>query len=141
MRHSQKAKYIVCTCMLAVGVFSAVILYRSLRPSRGLPYERITPSQAQTYMEFEEGYVLVDIDTKEEYTRSHIKDAINLPYDELLDLIVTTVPDKTRMIYLYGSSNEIADRAALKLSELGYDSVTRIGTLDEWTGALEGDLA
>ncbi len=141
MRHSQKAKYIISACMLAVGIFSAIILYKSLLPGDGVPYEVITPVQALEYMEYEEGYVLLDIGSPEEYAKLHIKGAINLPYDVLLDRIVTSVPDKTRMIYLYDRENESADKAALKLSEMGYVSVTRIGRLKEWTGSFEGDDA
>ena len=132
MRHSQKARYIICTCMLAVGIISAVILYKNFRPSAGLPYEVISPEQAQEYMEFEEGYYLLDIGTAEEFSENHLEGAVSIPYDQLLNRIVTTVPDKGSMIYLYGRDSKTADKAALKLCELGYVSVTRIGILADW---------
>ena len=138
MRHSQKAKYIISTCMLAVGLFSAFILYRSFRPTAGLPYEKITPEQAMEYMDYEEGYILLDIDDAEEYSSLHIAGAINIPYSQLLDKIVTEIPDKKKMIYLYGNDEVTADKAAVKLSELGYDNITMIGVLKDWTGNLEG---
>ncbi len=138
MKHSQKAKNIILTCMLAVGIFSAIALLRGLRPSKGLPYESVTMEQALEYMEFEEGYVLLDIGTWEEFARKHIAGAVNIPYDSLMQRAPGELPDKTRMIYVYGREQELEDRACRKLSEMGYTSITCIGLMDEWTGEFEG---
>ena len=53
MKHSQKARLIITTCMVMVGLFSVFVLYKNFRPSRGLPYERLTMDQALEYMEYE----------------------------------------------------------------------------------------
>lgn len=138
MKHSQKAKNIILTCMLAVGVFSAIALLQGLRPSKGLPYESVTMEQALEYMEFEEGYVLLDIGTWEEFAQKHIAGAMNIPYDSLMQRAPGELSDKTRMIYVYGREQELEDRACRKLSEMGYTSITCIGLMSEWTGEFEG---
>lgn len=138
MKHSQKAKYIVLTCMLAVGICSALALWKALRPTGDLPYERVTMEQAMEYMAFEEGYVLLDIGTAEEYTRRHIAGALNIPYDALLASVPSEIPDKTKVIYVYGREEKPEDKACRKLSELGYTGVTAIGLMDDWPGDFEG---
>ena len=65
MNHTKKIKWVVGSCIALVGICSAVILYRTLRPERGLPYERISMEQAAEYMEYEQGYALVDARTRE----------------------------------------------------------------------------
>ena len=137
MKHSQKARLIITTCMVMVGLFSVFVLYKNFRPSRGLPYERLTMDQALEYMEYEGGYVLVDVGTPEEFAEGHIPEAINIPYDTLLVTMPVELPDFSRQIYLYGHEKEISDKAARKLCELGYSSITAIGLWQDWLDCQE----
>ena len=98
MGHSQKAKYIVLTCMLAIGLFSAHALWHSFRPSPGgIPYEEATMEQAEEYMRYEKGYILLDVSSAEIFEESHLDGAVNLPYDKLMDYSVIRLPDKTQI--------------------------------------------
>ena len=135
MKHSQKAKYIVLTCMLFVGVFSAFILYKSFRPTRGLPYERLTMQQAVEYMEFEEGYVLLDVRSEQEFEKWHIPDAVNIPYDQLVAKAILYLPDFTQLIYVTAGSSKTSKKAAMKLCQLGYVNITEIGAAGKWENA------
>ena len=135
VKHSQKAKLILITCMVIVGLFSIYSVYKSMRPTRGLPYERLTFEQAEEYMEFEgEFYVLVDVGTKEEYASGHMKGAINIPYDNLVEESVTALPDIGEQIYLYGRDEVTCDKAARKLRELGYNNIASLGNLQSRRG-------
>ena len=83
MEDSKKAFFIIGICIILIGVFSAFILYKSLRPGRGLPYEQITMEQAAEYMSYEAGYLLLDVRTQEEYAEGHIPGAICIPNEEI----------------------------------------------------------
>ena len=133
MRQSQKAKLIFSTCMLAVGIFSAVMIYKTLRPSPGKPYEQITVEQALEYMEYEENYIFCDVGTQEEYEQAHITGAVNIPYESLGDLVLSVIDDTTQQIYLYARDQKTGDKAAKKLCEMGYINVTEVGTLKDWS--------
>ena len=112
MKHSQKARLIVLGCMFAVGVISAIIIWKTHRPSPGKPFEQITMEQALAYMEYETGYILVDI---------------GIPEAVLPGVFgVLVLPDQGQQIYLYGRDAKKADMAAHKLSELGYSNVSEI---------------
>ncbi len=138
MKYSQRAKIIIIVCILAIGACSALALLKGLRPSAGLPYESVTMEQAIEYMEYEEGYVLLDVGTMEEYAARHIAGALNIPYDSLVSEVDTVVPDRSRMVYVYDRDEDREDKACRKLSELGYTNITAIGKMDEWTGDFEG---
>ena len=65
----------------------------------------------------EKEYIIVDVRTKEEYDISHVKDAINIPYDvidETIDL------DKDKNIFVYCKSGNRSKIAYNKLTSLGY---------------------
>lgn len=139
MKQSQKAKYIICICILLVVLFSTVSVYRHLRPSRGLPYEKLTMDEFEAYMEFEKEYYLVDLSMPEVFARRHLPGAVNIPYDRLLEQLMLELPDKTRPVYICADEEEKCDKAARKLGELGYTGVAVIGLVSGWKGAFEGE--
>ncbi len=137
MNQSQKAKWIICACILLVVTFSGISIYRHFRPTRGLPYEKVTMEQAQAYMEYEKDYYLVDISDAEVYSVSHIPGAISIPYDRLLQEAPVMLSDKTAILYVCGSSEKKCDKACRKLCELGYTGVTFLGRVQTWPGEFE----
>lgn len=126
MKNAQKAKHILLCCALAVGIVSAVIIWKSIRPSPGKPYEQITLEQAQEFMTYETGFILADISSEESFAKLHLDGAVNVPYDQFGDLIFTVFPDKEQQIYLCGEKKKQRDKAASKLCILGYTNVTEI---------------
>ena len=56
--------------------------------------------------------------TKEEYEEGHVKDAINIPYDEINENIKL---DKNKTIMVYCKSGKRSSIAYATLKDLGYD--------------------
>ncbi len=63
-------------------------------------------------------YILLDVRTPDEYNQSHIKDAINIPYDSIDENIEL---DKSKKIMVYCKSGKRSNIAYNKLTNLGYD--------------------
>ena len=62
-------------------------------------------------------YLIVDVRTSAEYNELHIKNAINIPVDEIdgsIDL------DKDKIIFVYCKSGNRSKRASTILENLGY---------------------
>ncbi len=137
MKHSQKARMILCSCMLMIGVFSAIALYRAYRPSVGLPYEQVTMDKAKEFMDYEEGYILADVRPEADYAHGHVTGAVNLPYDTMVENAYGSLPDKTQMIYVYGEDDALSAKACFKLSEQGYTNVTQITGMHSWIDEVE----
>ena len=74
-------------------------------------------------------YVIVDVRTKEEYEESHVKEAINIPYDEIDEN--TDLP-KEKTIFVYCKSGRRSGIAKESLEKLGYN-VIDLGAFDSIT--------
>ncbi len=70
-------------------------------------------------------YLIVDVRTKEEYDELHIKDALNIPYDE----IGSSNLDKTKTILVYCKSGVRSKKAYDTLKKMGYE-VMDLGSLE-----------
>ena len=73
-----------------------------------------------------DNYIIVDVRTKEEYNEGHVKDALNIPYDEINESIEL---DKTKTVMVYCKSGNRSKIAEDKLINLGYD-VYDLGAFD-----------
>lgn len=62
-------------------------------------------------------YIILDVRTKEEYETSHIKDSLNIPYDEINE---NTILDKEKTILVYCQSGRRSKIAFDTLEKLGY---------------------
>lgn len=60
--------------------------------------------------------IIVDVRTKDEYEDTHIKDAINIPYNE----IIASNLDKNKTILVYCQSGNRSKKAYNALKKLGY---------------------
>ena len=65
----------------------------------------------------ENEYIIVDVRTKEEYEISHVKEAINIPYDQIGD---SSNLDKNKVLIVYCQSGRRSKIAYDKLMSLGY---------------------
>lgn len=128
----RKIRIIFCICSLTVIVFALLSAVRSLRPSRGKPYERISVQEAIDYMSYESVYSIVDVRDKAEYDRRHVAGARSLPCDEIVESADEVIPDRHVMLYVYGSDSDQSCAAAQKLSDIGFTSVTETGSFTDW---------
>ena len=92
--------------------------------------------EAKALMEESEGYILLDVRTKEEYESGYIPGAINIPLSDINGNVVSSLPDKSRMILVYCRSGNRSRQASDKLSRLGYTNIIEIGGINSWKGEL-----
>lgn len=66
--------------------------------------------------------VILDVRTKEECKRGHIKNSINVPVDELEMHIEASIPNKLSTVYVYCLSGSRSNVAVNIMSQLGYNA-------------------
>ena len=71
----------------------------------------------------ENGALLVDVRSKEEFAEGHIDGAINIPWDQTNALIFATGNDKQRQVIFYCRSGNRAGKAATEMESRGYTHV------------------
>ena len=79
------------------------------------------------------GFVLLDVRSAEAYRRGHVAGAVHLPHPEITEARVAEWPEGTRfVVYCNGPHCNGADRAALRLAELGRPVKKMIGGVTGW---------
>ena len=100
-------------------------------------YMNITAQQAKEIMEQEEGYVILDTRTQEEYDTGHIPGAILIPYDEVKEKAEAQLTDKDQLILVYCRSGRRSKLAAEDLVALGYTNIKEFGGIIDWPYEVE----
>jgi len=78
-------------------------------------------------------FTLLDVRSAQEFSDGHIKNAINISYDELADKLNLLPQDKSQAIIVYCRSGRRANIAEQLLSEQGYRAVRHLqGDMIGW---------
>lgn len=104
---------------------------------QGAVYMNITADQAKEIMDSQEGYIILDARTQEEYDESHIPGAILIPYDEILEKAETVLTNKNQQILVYCRSGRRSKLAAEDLVKLGYTNIKEFGGIINWPYEVE----
>ena len=95
-------------------------------------YVNITAEEAKQIMDSEEGYVILDVRTQEEYDQGHIPGAILIPDTEINLRAEKELTDKDQLLLVYCRSGRRSKLAAEALVELGYTNIKEFGGIIDW---------
>ena len=95
-------------------------------------YEQITPAEAKALMDSEEGYVILDVRTPEEFAERHIEGAVLIPDYEIGEKAESILTDKDQLILVYCRSGRRSKNAANELATLGYTNIKEFGGINDW---------
>ena len=104
---------------------------------QGAVYVNITAEEAKKIMDSEEGYIILDVRTQEEYDEGHIPNAVLLPLDDIKAKAHVVLPDKDQLILVYCRSGRRSKLAAEALAELGYTNIKEFGGILDWPYGVE----
>ena len=105
--------------------------------NQGAAYVNITAEEAKEIMDSEEGYIILDVRTQEEYDHGHIPGAILIPNTEIEDRAEEVLTDKDQLILVYCRSGRRSQLAAEALVELGYTNIKEFGGILDWPYEVE----
>ena len=100
-------------------------------------YMNITAQEAKTIMDTEQGYVILDTRTREEYDQGHIPGAVQISHDEITEKAEELLTDKDQLILVYCRSGRRSKIAAEALVELGYTNIKEFGGIIDWPYEVE----
>ena len=116
--------------LLAVMMFTACV--QDTENNQEAVYMNITAEEAKKIMDSEEGYIILDTRTQEEYDEGHIPGAIVIPHDEITDRAEEELPDKDQLLLVYCRSGRRSKLAAEALVKLGYTNIKEFGGIIDW---------
>ncbi|WP_300357294.1 rhodanese-like domain-containing protein [Fusobacterium sp.] len=94
-------------------------------------YKRISQEKAKEMFETSDKYIILDVRTKEEYKEGHIKDAINIPNEDIFDDDILN-EELDMPIFVYCRSGHRSLQASAKLALLGYTNIYEFGGINTW---------
>ena len=104
---------------------------------QGAVYVNITAEEAKQIMDSEEGYIILDVRTQEEYDEGHIPGAIVISHEEIAEKAEEVLTDKDQLILVYCRSGRRSKIAAEALAELGYTNIKEFGGIIDWPYEVE----
>lgn len=105
--------------------------------NQGAVYVNITAEEAKQIMDSEEGYIILDVRTQEEYDQGHIPGAIVISHEEIAEKAEDVLTDKDQLILVYCRSGRRSKIAAEALVELGYTNIKEFGGIIDWPYEVE----
>ena len=104
-------------------------------PAQAVPgYRQINMDEAVAMMESENGYIILDVRTPEEFRENHIPGAINIANETIGTEEIPELPGKGQLILVYCRSGNRSKQASEKLVALGYTNVVEFGGIIDWPG-------
>ena len=88
----------------------------------------------QAWPMIEQGALLIDVRTTEEFEQGHVEGALNIPYQEIDKLMSAIGTDKTRPVVVYCRSGNRSGKAKVVLETKGHTNIfnaTGYGALKE----------
>ena len=105
--------------------------------NQGAVYMNITAEETKQIMDTEEGYIILDVRTQEEYDEGHIPGAIVISHEEIEEKAEDVLTDKDQLILVYCRSGRRSKIAAEALVELGYTNIKEFGGIIDWPYEVE----
>ena len=95
-------------------------------------YRRISMDEAVAMMKRENGYIILDVRTPEEFAEKHIPNAINVPNENIGTDGISELPDRDQLIMVYCRSGRRSKIAADIFVKAGFNSVFDFGGINDW---------
>ena len=100
-------------------------------------YVNITAEEAKQIMDSEEGYIILDVRTREEHDQGHIPGAMLIPDTEIETKAEEVLTDKDQLLLVYCRSGRRSKLASEILVELGYTNIKEFGGIIDWPYEIE----
>lgn len=88
----------------------------------------ISPQQAAALLK--DGALVIDVRTIDEFKSGHLRNAINIPLDEVERTVPARVTDKNHALLLHCRAGMRSGAAQSKLKNLGYTNVFNLGSYE-----------
>lgn len=121
----------------AVALFLLLSLFVTGCASPGTAaYRRVSMQEAVDMMADEDGYIILDVRTAQEFASGHIPGAMLFPNENIGTEEIAQLPDKSQLILVYCRSGNRSKQAADKLVRLGYTNIVEFGGINSWPGEI-----
>lgn len=97
---------------------------------------QISAARARSYLH--DGALVIDVRTRAEFNSGHLKEAINIPMDEIGIAVPRQAKDKNKVLLLHCQSGMRSGIAQRKLKTMGYGNVFNLGSYGRAAAIVQG---
>ncbi len=126
-----KNKKVIFILLFVIIVGTGIFIFKKTN-SNETQYIKISSSEAKEIIDNDNGVIIVDVRTNDEYVNGHIEGAVCIPNETISKQISDLIPDKKQEILVYCRSGNRSRQAAYKLIDLGYKNVKDFGGIIDW---------
>lgn len=130
----QKKLILAAAIVAAIGAALIGCAAPAKSAASSAAYRQVSQQEAQSMMQSESGYVIVDVRRADEFASGHIPGAINIPNESIGETRPAELPDLDQLIMVYCRSGRRSKQAAGKLAALGYTNIVEFGGINTWPG-------
>ena len=96
----------------------------------------ITPTALNEIILSDDTPIIIDVRSETEFAEGHIPGAINIPFNQIDNVVNDVNDDKEEPVYIYCASGRRADIAASKLANALYTNIVHVeGDMPGWAEA------
>lgn len=122
---------------IAIGIAAAVAV-----GAAGAEPETVAPSELAALVSAENGPLLLDVRTPEEFARGHVPGALLIPVQELPDMLHQIEAYKERGVVAYCERGGRAERALDILEAAGFENLALLeGSMQRWRSEMAPETA
>lgn len=119
MLFNKRVKSFLLISLLSIGLGSMI----GCDKSKTAKYKNIDAVQTEELIQKSNDKLILDVRSKEEFDKSHIKDAININYDNIKDNLGDIQGYKDEPVLIYCNTGNKSEKAAKILSKNGFTKV------------------
>lgn len=114
--------------VVVVAVFAAIFLFKRAG--------QISAGAARALLQ--KGAMVIDVRTAGEFAGGHLRQAVNIPLDQIEAALPGRVTDRAKPILLHCASGMRSGLARRKLKSLGYTNVHNLGSFSRAERIVQG---
>ena len=114
--------------MQFIYAFLVILTVWSINPALAGSGDPVPAKQAWPMIE--QGALLIDVRTTQEFAQGHIEGALNIPWQDTGKLMSAIGTDKTRPVVVYCRSGNRSGKSKVALDAKGYTNIFNATSLD-----------
>lgn len=118
--------------IMPATIFVVVLVFWTVVGRSKTGGAKISPSDAKKRLDSEKGIILLDVRSRDEYMKKHIKSSTLIPVNVLANEAGKRLPNKDADIFVYCASGSRSSMAAKILLKMGYTKVYNMGGIFNW---------
>ena len=107
-------------CFVVIALILLMVSCSSASYAEESTFQQIDQETAKEMMKLDDGHIVIDVRTQEEFAEGHIPGAICIPNESIGSDAPEALPEYDQIVLVYCRNGRRSKEAAQKLASIGY---------------------